>query len=168
MRATLIILGLGLMSATLTAAPAGVRSVYLNGVDISAAKSQELKNVDITINERGDIFIVAPHYQVHEEDSFVPLSKYVQSMNAPLHKAPQAYSGPAKTLEKLQPAMATPVPVVTDRQQPSGPTSVRQNTGTTGADGLLDKEGRKVEPAESAPGIPPEPVPETKAAATEE
>ena len=54
------------------------RSIFLNGTDISSARGQELKNVSIHINENGDVFIMAPHYQVNEEDSYVPLSKYVQ------------------------------------------------------------------------------------------
>ncbi len=72
------------------AATAGSRSIFLNGVDISSAKSQDLKHVDIHISENGDLFIIAPHYQVNEEDTYVPLSKYVQGLNQPAHKAPQA------------------------------------------------------------------------------
>jgi hypothetical protein len=51
------------------------RSVFLNGVDVSSSRSQELRNVQIRINEKGDIFISAPHYQVTEEDFFTPLSR---------------------------------------------------------------------------------------------
>ena len=72
------------------AATVGSRSIFLNGVDISSAKSQDLKHVDIHISESGDLFIIAPHYQVNEEDTYVPLSKYVQGLNQPAHKAPQA------------------------------------------------------------------------------
>lgn len=50
------------------------RSIFLNGVDISSAKTQQLKKVDVKIDEKGDIHIMAPHYQVHEENTFVPLS----------------------------------------------------------------------------------------------
>jgi hypothetical protein len=71
---------------------ANARSIYLNGTDISSARGQELKNVTLHINEKGDVFIVAPHYQVNEEDTFVPLSKYVQGMNIPVHKNPKALS----------------------------------------------------------------------------
>lgn len=69
--------------------PSGTRSIFMNGTDISSSRSQDLKNVDIHINENGDIFIVAPHYQVVEEDSYIPLSKFVQGINTPAHKAPQ-------------------------------------------------------------------------------
>jgi hypothetical protein len=71
---------------------ASARSVYLNGTDISSARGQQLKNVSIHINEKGDVFITAPHYQVNEEDAYVPLSKFVQGMNTPMHKKPQAVS----------------------------------------------------------------------------
>jgi len=80
------------LSAIITAAPSGLRSIFLNGSDISGARNQLLKNVDVRISENGDIFIVAPHYQVAEEDAFTPLSKFVQGMNAPVHKNPQKVS----------------------------------------------------------------------------
>jgi hypothetical protein len=153
MRATLVVLGLGVTGATLTAAPAGVRNLYLNGVDISSAKSQELKNVDVTINERGDIFIIAPHYQVHEEDSYVPLSKYVQSMSAPQHKAPQPIAAGTQAA-KLEPAMAVKIPAgsnpgAPESQQPKSLTSDAKDTPATGEDGLATKAGAKVGDATS-------------------
>lgn len=80
------------VSAMMNAAPSGLRSIFLNGSDISGARNQQLKNVDVQIAENGDLFIVAPHYQVAEEDAFTPLSKFVQGMNAPVHKAPQKIS----------------------------------------------------------------------------
>lgn len=74
----------------------GLRSLFLNGVDISSARSQDLKNVDVHINESGDVFIVAPHYQVNEEDTYVPLSKFVEGVNAPTHKPAQAIKSDSK------------------------------------------------------------------------
>lgn len=57
-------------------APAAfARNIFLNGVDVSSSRSQELRNVQVRINEKGDIFISAPHYQVTEEDFFTPLSR---------------------------------------------------------------------------------------------
>src|SRR5690606_10690339 len=67
---------------------------FLNGTDISSARSQELKNVNVVINERGDVFIIAPHYQVNEEDTYIPLSKYVQGLNAPVHSSALSKSQP--------------------------------------------------------------------------
>jgi hypothetical protein len=94
------------VSAMMTAAPSGLRSIFLNGSDISGARNQQLKNVDVQISENGDLFIVAPHYQVAEEDAFTPLSKFVQAMNAPVHKAPQ----------KISATEAVPVPAPTHQE----------------------------------------------------
>ena len=85
------VLSVLISTTSVFAAPTtGGRSVFLNGVDISSAKSQDLKHVDIHISENGDLFVIAPHYQVNEEDTYIPLSKYVQGLNQPAHSAPQA------------------------------------------------------------------------------
>lgn len=147
MRAGLVLLALGIAGSNLQAAPSGVRAVYLNGVDISSAKSQELKNVDISINERGDIFIVAPHYQVHEEDSFVPLSKFVRSMQTPQHKGPQSMTTLPASDDKLQPASALPNASLDEGDSPSEPAPIAngqpavQNAGA----GLIPKSGTKLD-----------------------
>src|SRR4051812_24249722 len=88
------------LAVSLAATGSAVRSVYLNGTDISSARSQELKGVDLVINEKGDIFIIAPHYQVNEEDTYVPLSKYVQGLNGPKHQ-------PMQPMQKVPPAPPT-------------------------------------------------------------
>ena len=49
--------------------------IFLNGVDISSARNQNLKNVNVTISEDGTVFIEAPHYQVREDDIFTSLGK---------------------------------------------------------------------------------------------
>lgn len=65
------------------------RSVYLNGIDISSARNQKLKGVDVHIDENGNIFFTAPHYDVLEEGSYVPLSKWTKKMGtSEMHKAP--------------------------------------------------------------------------------
>lgn len=114
-----------------TAAPtvAGMRSIFLNGTDISSARNQELKNVDIHINENGDLFIVAPHYQVNEEDTYVPLSKYVEGMGGPKHKPPQAVPNEVSS-PKAVPTAPEP-----------GPGPGLTTSGTPGADGLMPKAG---------------------------
>jgi hypothetical protein len=67
------------------------RSIYLNGIDISSARNQKLKKVDIHVDENGNVFITAPHYDVLEEGSYVPLSKWSRGNNTEkLHKAPKA------------------------------------------------------------------------------
>lgn len=68
------------------------RSVFLNGVDISGATSQELKKVNLHINENGDVYISAPHYEAFEEDHYLPISKYLKSLNTPEHKKPVSVS----------------------------------------------------------------------------
>lgn len=80
------------------------RSVFLNGADFSSARGQDLKNVNIHIDDQGNIFIRAPHYQVHEEETFVPLRKTAPAApvaRAPEHKAPQVVDRRAPTPEDL-------------------------------------------------------------------
>lgn len=110
---------------------AGNRSIFMNGVDISSARNQDLRNVHIRISENGDVFITAPQYQVTEEETFTPLSSYVPGQSRPTHQAAAEIGGdiksasldsadgpaisptvtpntpPAKTM-KAQPASATP------------------------------------------------------------
>jgi hypothetical protein len=84
------------------------RNVYLNGVDISNAQSQELIGVNVQINEKGDVFIIAPHYQVNEEDTYMPLSsaKPVQNSAPPKHQKPRELNG--KTEGVIPPAPEIP------------------------------------------------------------
>ena len=89
----------------------GLRNVFLNGIDISSAKSQDLKNVDVHITESGDIFLVAPHYQVNEEDNFVPLSRYVQGLNQPQHQTPQKVDHSIKATPGAMVPISPPMPV---------------------------------------------------------
>jgi hypothetical protein len=64
------------------------RSVYMNGVDISSSRSQDLRNVHVKISDDGDIYIAAPQYQVTEEETFLPLSTYTRA-KTPEHKPAQ-------------------------------------------------------------------------------
>lgn len=132
------------------AAPAGTRSVYLNGVDISGAKSQDLRNVDVHINENGDLFIIAPHYQVNEEDTYVPLSKFVQGMNLPKHKPPQKVSS---TDEVMPAAKPEPGQMVPKAGEPVSPPAASQ-TISTPAQGESK--------AEAKPDAQPMPAPATQ------
>ncbi len=68
-------LAIGVFTAAATTPAALARNIFLNGVDVSSSRSQELRNVQVRINEKGDLFISAPHYQVTEEDFFTPLSR---------------------------------------------------------------------------------------------
>ncbi len=49
------------------------RVIYLNGVNISSVKNQELENVNIHIDNNGNIYIDAPHYEIGVEQSYHPL-----------------------------------------------------------------------------------------------
>jgi hypothetical protein len=118
------------VTTALGASP-GVRSIFLNGVDISAARSQELKNVDVRINESGDVFIVAPHYQVNEEDTYVPLSKYAEGLKLPKHKAPQAV-GETLNVGPGTPIATSPIPKA---GEPMSPPAEGQTVNAGGAGG---------------------------------
>lgn len=84
-----ICFGFFLSQQNLMAASCTGRSIYLNGVDISGSQHQELQKVDIIINEKGDIYITAPQYEVYEEDHYLPLSRYLKSSNTPEHRGLQ-------------------------------------------------------------------------------
>jgi hypothetical protein len=84
------------------------RSVFMNGVDISSARNQDLRNVHIKISENGDIFIAGPQYQVTEEETFMPLSSYTGKSQPPAHKAPQELnSGAPKTAKSALDGMGS-------------------------------------------------------------
>lgn len=76
------------------ASDANARNVYLNGIDISGVQSQELESVNIHINEKGDIFIIAPQYNVNEENTYLPLSQHrsKNQKNKMVHKPPRQIS----------------------------------------------------------------------------
>ena len=72
------------------------RDVLLNGQDISSARNQELKGVNLRIDDKGNLFIEAPQYRVHEEDTYTPLSRFVKdaakdnkSAGIPPHQGPR-------------------------------------------------------------------------------
>ena len=87
----------------------GNRSVYLNGIDISSARSQDLRNVHIKITDTGDIYISAPQYQVTEEESFLPLSSYTSKAPLPEHKPPQAMAQPRPPAESSDAPTGKPI-----------------------------------------------------------
>lgn len=72
------------------------RSIYLNGVDISNAKEQDLEGVDIKIDQDGNLYITGSHYEVYQEESIPPLvPKKMLPPTHPAHqKEPKNYSLP--------------------------------------------------------------------------
>lgn len=47
--------------------------IYLNGVNISTIKNQTLENVNLRIDNNGNIYIDAPQYEIGVEQSYHPL-----------------------------------------------------------------------------------------------
>ena len=80
----------------------GARSVFLNGIDVSSARNQDLRNVHVKISDNGDIQITAPQYQVTEEETFLPLSSYSSKPPMPEHRPPQAMAAPKSPLEESE------------------------------------------------------------------
>ncbi len=62
-----------LVVTLLTSSVIEARNIYLNGVDISGARNQELTDVSLHIDGNGDVFIAAKQYEAKEEDTYVPL-----------------------------------------------------------------------------------------------
>lgn len=83
---------------------APARSIFVNGIDISSARHQEINNVTIRIDGEGNIFIIAPHYQVNEESTYIPLSSWKNKMNSPKRKGDEAQPNISRELPS-HPAM---------------------------------------------------------------
>lgn len=73
--------------------PLMARSIFLNGVDVSNVRNQSLKGVDLRIDERGDLYIAAPHYQAVEGDRYTPLSRLGPSTNSGTDRQPPHQEG---------------------------------------------------------------------------
>ena len=63
-----------------------VRSVYLNNIDVTSATNQKLKNVNVTIDSKGNIYIEGSQYQVTLENSYTPLQKAPEKKKSPMPK----------------------------------------------------------------------------------
>ena len=63
-----------------------VRSVYLNDIDVTSATNQKLKNVNVTIDSKGNIYIEGKQYQVILENSYTPLQKTPKKKTMPIVK----------------------------------------------------------------------------------
>jgi hypothetical protein len=99
--------------ALIAATEASGRSIYLNGTDISSVRNQNLKDVTLTIDEKGDIFITASHYQVSEQTHYAPLSRLETK---PEHKSPQALRTPSSSQSADN---LPPHPLSNQKTQPS-------------------------------------------------
>lgn len=112
----------------LVSSPAWARSVYLNGIDISSARHQSMKNVNIRIDGDGNLFIEGVHYQVNEENTYYPLSSSARpDLNHPPRNgeiAPElAKSSPMQAQPGITTAPITngqPAPVDVKKAEPQG------------------------------------------------
>lgn len=84
------------------------REVFLNGSNISGSRNQTLKNVTLKIDGEGNIYVEAPHYQVNQENTFIPLSRWQKPKVSPQHNTPgkipdtQSKLTPVERLPTLQ------------------------------------------------------------------
>ena len=88
------------------------RNIYLNGKDVSSAKNQIMENVTLQIDRYGNIYIEAPHYEVLEENTFIPLSQW--KANQMEHKKGEGISEPVK----MKPANAESKPTENFKNKP--------------------------------------------------
>jgi len=99
------------------------RRIYLNGVDISSAKHQSLKQVDLRIDGQGNLFIEAPHYDVTEESTYIPLSSLAtETASRPLHKSGGPLPKNLRAVEPIEPLQglskqAKPLKNLSDEEQ---------------------------------------------------
>lgn len=107
---TRILMRMFLALALGVATPALARTLYLNGTDISSARNQTLQGVNVRIDGGGNIFIEAPHYQVHEENTYTPLSQWhKEERNQPASKLPDNLTKVTPPAEKVEPPKTEPV-----------------------------------------------------------
>ncbi len=106
---------LAVVSFSAFAAGTGVRSVYVNGIDISSVRNQSLTHVDVKIDGNGDLYIVAPQYEVQQENTFVPLGQQGISHSSPIeHKTPSALNRKAQAPSADTPAGLATAPETGD------------------------------------------------------
>jgi hypothetical protein len=139
-KALAVLIGAAFLSI---AGNASARSVFLNGIDVSSARNQTLKNVQIKINENGDVFIIAPHYQVNEEETYTPLSRYVQGSSGPVHVVPRAEVEPSVEIKGAASAVTTPAGTPPGLPATNGTDQV---SGQGSANPTMEKAGTKTGP----------------------
>lgn len=67
------------------------RRVFLNGIEISGATGQLLKDVDVNISSEGDIFITGEHYKVFHEERYVPIRNVREASGGISHQKPRQF-----------------------------------------------------------------------------
>lgn len=69
------------------------RLIFLNGVNIGSVRNQRLHNVEVFIDEHGNVHFTAQHYDVREQSSYHPLlpneiPQYSKGLGAPQFTQP--------------------------------------------------------------------------------
>jgi hypothetical protein len=108
------------------------RSIYMNGVDISSARNQDLRNVHVKISENGDMYIAAPQYQVTEEETFLPLSTYTKSKPPEHRQAQPMNSATTKTAKApSEPKVDAPLAPASPSAPGNSPEAVKPSEAET-------------------------------------
>ena len=108
-----------------------VGSIYLNGIDVTNARDQRLKNVDVYIDKEGSVYIEGK-YDVKREDAYIPLTH----KQAPKHQEtmPHTQQGAATLPVEVE---LPKVPAELKLQEPpSAPNDAPPSTGKAGDTGL--------------------------------
>ena len=75
------------------------RSIFVNGVDITGAVEQTLREVTVYIDKNGDVLITAPQYRVLAKESVKPLGGKPERRRLPKHRSPEKMSVSGKVPE---------------------------------------------------------------------
>lgn len=128
---------------------ASARNVYLNGVDVSGARGQELKNVTVKISDNGDIYVTAPHYRIEEETTYTPLSEVLRRNHqntrpGVVHQQPGAFPATASNnttpIAERQGNQAAPENAAASLETPASQDSeLNQNTPA-----MIQKKGQDI------------------------
>lgn len=100
----------------LFAGPAEARRLFINGIEASNLRQLDLKRVDLQIQDNGDIYITAPHYQLTTTEQFVPLHEYMLAQ--PNAQLPNMQNQGPDALPKHQ--APGPLPKGRDIKTPNG------------------------------------------------
>ena len=73
----------------------------MNNIDVTSATNQKLKNVNVTIDSKGNIYIEGKQYQVTLENSYTPLQKAPETKKMPRSKnKSQKTNNPTKNTQE--------------------------------------------------------------------
>ena len=92
------------------------RTIYVNGVDVSGIRNAEMKDVTVKISESGDVFILAPQYQVLEEKTFVPVNEHEVMRSKVKHTPPTQLPKLSTKSEEAMKAPAKPANPVNEEK----------------------------------------------------